>query len=74
MEGGELRRWVLRRLVESAVTFALALTIVFFLMRATPGDPLARVAEGRTLAPAEVAALRSRYGLDQPLPAQLLEA
>src|SRR5918992_1470540 len=67
MEGGELRKWVLRRLAESAVTFALALTIVFFLMRAAPGDPLARVTEGRTLSPAEVAALRSRYGLDQPV-------
>jgi peptide/nickel transport system permease protein len=67
MEGGELRKWVLRRLAESAVTFALALTIVFFLMRAAPGDPLARVVDGRTLSPVEVAALRSRYGLNQPL-------
>jgi peptide/nickel transport system permease protein len=39
-------------------------------MRATPGDPLARVTEGRALAPAEIAALRARYGLDQPVTAQ----
>lgn len=61
---------MLRRLMESAVTFALALTIVFFLMRATPGDPLARVFEGRMLSEAEIASLRARYGLDQPLTRQ----
>ena len=61
---------MLRRLMESAVTFALALTIVFFLMRATPGDPLARVFEGRMLSKAEIASLRARYGLDQPLTRQ----
>ncbi|HEX2249791.1 MAG TPA: ABC transporter permease, partial [Gemmatimonadales bacterium] len=61
---------MLRRLAESAVTFALALTIVFFLMRVAPGDPLARVFEARALSGAEVAALRSRYGLDQPLTTQ----
>jgi peptide/nickel transport system permease protein len=67
MEGGELSSWVLRRLVDSTITFALALTLAFFLMRVAPGDPLARVTEGRTLSPAEVAALRTRYGLEQPL-------
>jgi peptide/nickel transport system permease protein len=70
MEGGELSSWLLRRLANSALTFVLALTIVFFLMRAAPGDPLARVVEGRSLSPAEVTALRSRYGLDQPLTRQ----
>ncbi|HEX2250053.1 MAG TPA: ABC transporter permease [Gemmatimonadales bacterium] len=67
MEGGELSSWVVRRLVDSTITFALALTLAFFLMRVAPGDPLARVTEGRTLSPAEVAALRTRYGLEQPL-------
>jgi peptide/nickel transport system permease protein len=70
MEGRELIRWLLRRLADSAITFAFALTIVFFLMRAAPGDPLARVVEGRTLSSSEVTALRSRYGLDQPLTRQ----
>jgi peptide/nickel transport system permease protein len=67
MGGGELSSWVLRRLADSAITFALALTLAFFLMRVAPGDPLARVVEGRAFSPAEVAALRTRYGLDQPL-------
>jgi len=62
--------WLLRRALQAVAAFAIALTILFFLMRATPGDPLARVTEGRALAPAEIAALRARYGLDQPVTAQ----
>jgi peptide/nickel transport system permease protein len=54
------------------VTFAIAITILFFLMRAAPGDPLARVSEGRALAPAELATLRARYGLNQPVVAQFV--
>ena len=62
--------WILRRAGQAAVTFAIALTILFFLMRAAPGDPLARVTESRGVSPAELAALRARYGLDQPLTTQ----
>ncbi|HZA99163.1 MAG TPA: ABC transporter permease [Gemmatimonadales bacterium] len=62
--------WVLRRVGQSVVTFAIALTILFFLMRAAPGDPLARVSESRAVAPAELAALRARYGLNQPVTIQ----
>src|SRR3954462_9481230 len=53
------------------VTFAVALGLLFFLMRAAPGDPLFRLSESRPLSPKEIAVLRSRYGLDQPLGAQL---
>jgi peptide/nickel transport system permease protein len=64
--------WLLRRLLQSVVVFAVALTILFFLMRAAPGDPLARVSEGRPLHPSELAALRARYGLDQPVGSQFV--
>ncbi len=62
--------WLVRRAGQAAVTFAIALTILFFLMRAAPGDPLARVSEGRAVPPAQLAALRARYGLDQPVTSQ----
>jgi peptide/nickel transport system permease protein len=39
---------------------------MFFLMRAAPGDPLARMSEARPLSAGEIATLRARYGLDQP--------
>src|SRR4051812_10751659 len=39
-------------------------------MRATPGDPIARLAGDRQVSAREVATLRARYGLDQPLGVQ----
>ena len=64
--------WLLRRGLQALVVLAIALTILFFLMRAAPGDPLARASENRPLSAAELAALRARYGLDQPAAAQFV--
>jgi peptide/nickel transport system permease protein len=64
--------WLLRRAGQAAVTFAIAVTILFFLMRAAPGDPLARLSEGRAVSPTELASLRARYGLDQPVTDQFV--
>jgi peptide/nickel transport system permease protein len=72
MVGRELARWLLRRTGHAVAAFAIATTILFFLMRLAPGDPLSRLSEARPLAPREVAALRARYGLDQPLGRQFL--
>jgi peptide/nickel transport system permease protein len=58
---------VLRRAFQALVTYLLAASLAFFLMRLTPGDPLARLSEDRPLPPAAIAALRARYQLDQPL-------
>jgi peptide/nickel transport system permease protein len=65
-----MRGWLFRRALQSVVVLAIALTLLFFLMRAAPGDPLARATEDRPLTPAELAVLRARYGLDQPLGVQ----
>lgn len=62
--------WLVRRVLQAVVTFAAALLILFFLMRVSPGDPLARLEEA-PLRPEEAAVLRARYGLDRPLLAQL---
>ncbi len=62
-------RFLLRRALESLVALWLASVIVFLGMRALPGDPaLALSGEGRD--PSANAAIRERYGLDQPLPIQ----
>jgi peptide/nickel transport system permease protein len=51
------------------VTLVLATVVVFLGVRALPGDPaLALAGEDRT--PEALAAIRERYGLDQPLPLQ----
>ena len=63
--------WLLRRALQAVVTFAIALALLFLLMRAAPGDPLYRLSEDRPISPREIEALRARYGLDQPLGTQL---
>jgi len=62
-------RFLLRRAFESLVALWVASVIVFVGMRALPGDPaIALSGEGRD--PAVNAIIRTRYGLDEPLPVQ----
>ncbi|MGH7528013.1 MAG: ABC transporter permease [Gemmatimonadales bacterium] len=60
-------RWLIRRTLQAALTFAIAITLMFVLMRAAPGDPLSRVRGERQLSPQEIATLRALYGVDQPV-------
>jgi peptide/nickel transport system permease protein len=62
-------RYVLRRVLESAITLILATIVVFLGIRALPGDP-ARTLAGEESDPATLAAIRQAYGFDQPLPVQ----
>jgi peptide/nickel transport system permease protein len=64
--------WLVRRTLQAVVTFAVALVLLFFLMRAAPGDPLSRLSADRPISPAEIASLRARYGLDQPVGTQFI--
>jgi peptide/nickel transport system permease protein len=63
--------YLLKRVLSSLLLIWALLTVVFFLIRAAPGDPLNRITdheldtEGREL-------IRQRLGLDQPLPSQYL--
>jgi peptide/nickel transport system permease protein len=66
-----VRRWLLHRALQSVVTLAVALVILFLLMHILPGDPLSRLGEGRPLTPEQIQALRDRYDLDRPLLEQL---
>ena len=66
-----MRRWLLLRALQSLVTLAIALVILFLLMHILPGDPLSRVGEGRPLTPEQIQALLDRYGLNRPLSEQL---
>jgi peptide/nickel transport system permease protein len=70
--GFQVSGWLFRRGLQAVAAFAIALTILFFLMRAAPGDPLARMSEARALSAGEIATLRARYGLDQPLTTQFV--
>jgi peptide/nickel transport system permease protein len=68
-----LTRWLFRRIAQAVVTFAIAVVLMFVLMRLAPGDPLSRIQEGRPMSPAEVAHLRKLYRLDQPIDSQFVE-
>jgi peptide/nickel transport system permease protein len=58
-------RYVLRRLLESAVTFVLVTIVVFLGVRALPGDT-ARALCGEECDPVTIEEIRREYGLDQP--------
>ncbi|HET6778280.1 MAG TPA: ABC transporter permease, partial [Gemmatimonadales bacterium] len=68
-----MRSWLVRRSLQALFTFAVALALLFLLMRAAPGDPLTRLSADRPISAQEIEVLRARYGLDRPVGTQLLE-
>lgn len=63
--------WIVRRAIQAAATFFVAVLLLFVLMRVAPGDPLSRLTSDRGVSAQELAVLRARFGLDQPIGAQL---
>lgn len=62
---------ILRRVLQAVITLIGALTIMFLILRLTPGDPV-QIMLGDYRTPELETTLRARYGLDQPLPVQYL--
>lgn len=58
--------YVIRRLLGLVPTLLLITVVTFTVMKLAPGDPLAQYA-GAAVDPAELARLRQRWGLDDPL-------
>jgi len=63
---------VLRRVLNAIVLVAITITLVFFVLHAIPGDPLAHYVESGT-SQADIARMRASLGLDQPLYRQYLD-
>lgn len=63
--------FVLRRLAGLLPTMLAVVTVVFLLIHAVPGDPVAAILGDRA-APDDVAAMRAALGLDRPLPEQFV--
>lgn len=61
-----LVRYVARRLGQSVFTLLGVVTLTFFLVNAAPGDPI-RIFIGPSADAATVEAIRTRFGLNQPL-------
>jgi peptide/nickel transport system permease protein len=66
-----VNRWLARRTLQAVLTFMVVTVLLFVLMRLTPGDPLQRLAGDKQISAEAAAALRHRFGLDQPILAQL---
>jgi peptide/nickel transport system permease protein/oligopeptide transport system permease protein len=65
--------FVVRRSLGAVVTFVMATAVIFLVTFGLPGDP-ARVIAGRRQVPdSTLVAIRERYGLGRPLPAQYLD-
>lgn len=67
-----MTRWLAKRLLQAIATFAIVVVLLFVLMRLAPGDPLQRISADRPMTPADVARLRTLFGLDQPIPVQFV--
>ncbi len=65
-----MRRWLLARSAHALLTLLVSVCVLFFLMRAAPGDPLSRLGGDRPISAAQIRNLRARYGLDQPVTRQ----
>ncbi len=66
-----MTQFVLRRLGQMIPTILGILVLVFFFVRALPGDP-ARLYAGQEAGPREVELVRERFGLDRPIPEQFV--
>lgn len=62
-----MRRLVARRLLQAVPLLFLVSAIVFALLQAVPGGPLAAYLENPNVRPEDIARLRAAYGLDRPL-------
>lgn len=63
--------YAFHRLIHSAVTVFLVAIVVFFVLRLTPGDP-AELLLPAGAPPEQQAAVRAEWGLDDPIPTQLM--
>ena len=63
--------YIARRLASTVVVMAIVGVFVFMLLHLSPGDPAAIIA-GDNASPEQIAGIRQRLGLDDPLPVQFL--
>jgi oligopeptide transport system permease protein len=66
------KRYLIRRLLLVVPVLLGTILVVFALVFLTPGDPVARLAGNKPLAPSTYNEIRSQYHLDQPFVVQYL--
>ncbi len=65
--------YILRRLLQALPILFLLSVFLFGVVRLMPGGPLAQAERNPNVSPEQLAALRVRLGLDQPLPIQYVK-
>jgi peptide/nickel transport system permease protein len=65
-------RFLMGRILATIPVMGVVATIVFLLLRLAPGDPAAILA-GDVASPEQIAAIRARLGLDQPIVVQFVD-
>jgi len=65
-----MTRFVLRRLLSSAVLLVVVSFIIFSFIYIAPGDPVTVLLGGHDVTPEQVQAVRDQYHLDDPFIAQ----
>ncbi|TDD88389.1 ABC transporter permease [Saccharopolyspora karakumensis] len=71
--GGRLLRYVGGKIGGGLVSLLLVAVLGFFLFRVMPGDPVRTMTRGAPMTAQQIADLRERLGLDQPLWKQFLD-
>ena len=65
-----MQRYIARRVIQAVIVIWAVGTLVFFMLRAVPGDPIQALLAD--VDPTAAAALRAKLGLDQPVHVQYL--
>ena len=68
-----MSQYLIRRLLQAIPLLLATSVIIFFLVRLAPGGPLAAAERNPNVTPEQLAILRHKYGLDQPLSVQYLK-
>jgi len=67
-----MKKFLLRRLYTSIITFFIVITFVFFAIRFT-GDPLAELEDDPRITPEVLNKIRTLFGLDKPVHIQFID-
>jgi len=68
----KLQRFILKRVTVSIALAVVAVSIIFFILRALPGSPYTSMLLSNQLSPEQVEALEAQYGLDEPVHVQYI--
>ena len=67
-----MTRYIIRRILQAIPILLILSVLLFFMVRAAPGGPLAAAERNPNVTQEQIALLKKKLGLDQPLPIQYL--